>query len=159
GSYQVTATFAGNTDYAAASASAAFSIGQASATISITGASVTYDGNGHAATGTASGVESPSPADLTGGVHPSYSHHGHPSPTRAPASAGPSEASHPSDGPPASQAVSPRTDSGQAVVITVPPPAVATAPATAVTTTGATLHGTVNPEGSTATALFQYSTD
>src|SRR5262249_19162895 len=31
--------------------------------------------------------------------------------------------------------------------------------ATAVTATGATLHGTVNPEGPTASALFQYSTD
>jgi hypothetical protein len=40
-----------------------------------------------------------------------------------------------------------------------PPPAVATAAATSVATTGATLHGTVNPEGSTASARFQYSTD
>jgi hypothetical protein len=38
-------------------------------------------------------------------------------------------------------------------------PLVGTAAATAVTTTQATLNGTVNPEGSTATARFQYSTD
>src|SRR5262249_14208281 len=44
-------------------------------------------------------------------------------------------------------------------LFTVPPPAVATAAATAVGTTGATLNGTVNPEGSTTTARFQYSTD
>jgi sugar lactone lactonase YvrE len=44
-------------------------------------------------------------------------------------------------------------------LLTVPPPVVATAPATAVTTTGATLHGTVNPQGPTTTARFQYSTD
>jgi hypothetical protein len=43
--------------------------------------------------------------------------------------------------------------------LSVPPPAVATAAATAVTATQATLNGTVNPEGSPATALFQYSTD
>src|SRR5262249_47628256 len=44
-------------------------------------------------------------------------------------------------------------------LLTVPPPAVATAAATSVATTGATLNGTVNPQGSTATARFQYSTD
>jgi sugar lactone lactonase YvrE len=44
-------------------------------------------------------------------------------------------------------------------VLTVPPPTVATAPATAVGPVGATLNGTVNPEGASATALFQYSTD
>jgi hypothetical protein len=43
--------------------------------------------------------------------------------------------------------------------LSVPPPAVATVAATAVTTTQATLNGTVNPEGPPATALFQYSTD
>ncbi len=41
---------------------------------------------------------------------------------------------------------------------TVPPPTVATGAASAITATGATLNATVNPQGSTTTALFQYST-
>ncbi len=41
---------------------------------------------------------------------------------------------------------------------TLPPPTVATGAASSVTATGATLNATVNPNGSTATALFQYST-
>jgi hypothetical protein len=45
------------------------------------------------------------------------------------------------------------------VVVGNPPPAVATGAATSVTTTGATLSATVNPNGSTTTARFQYSTD
>jgi hypothetical protein len=39
------------------------------------------------------------------------------------------------------------------------PPTVATAPANSISATGATLNAAVNPEGSTATAYFQYSTD
>ena len=41
---------------------------------------------------------------------------------------------------------------------TLPPPTVATGAASSVTETGATLNATVNPKGSTTTALFQYST-
>ncbi len=41
---------------------------------------------------------------------------------------------------------------------TLPPPTVATGAASSITNAGATLNATVNPNGSTTTALFQYST-
>jgi hypothetical protein len=43
-------------------------------------------------------------------------------------------------------------------VVSIPAPTVATGAAGSVTATGATLNATVNPNGSTTTALFQYST-
>ena len=50
-------TFAGNTDYQAASGNAAITIGQATATIKVSGYSGIYDGNAHGATGSATGVQ------------------------------------------------------------------------------------------------------
>ena len=44
-------------------------IAKADAHITVTPYHVTYDGNAHTATGTATGVESPSPVDLTGLLH------------------------------------------------------------------------------------------
>jgi hypothetical protein len=55
-------TFTGNTDYKAASGSAAITITQADATISVSGYTGIYDGNAHGATGTAKGVKN---EDLT----------------------------------------------------------------------------------------------
>ena len=58
GSYDVTANFAGSTDYAAVSSNppTLFSIMQATATVNVTPYSVTYDGNAHTATATATGI-------------------------------------------------------------------------------------------------------
>ncbi|MGI8734132.1 MAG: MBG domain-containing protein, partial [Pyrinomonadaceae bacterium] len=57
GTYAVTASFAGNSNYnAAASAPVAFSITKATASVSATLASYTYDSTAHAATGSATGV-------------------------------------------------------------------------------------------------------
>jgi hypothetical protein len=50
----------------AASPIAAFTIAKADAAISVTPYDVSYDGSPHTATGTATGVESPAPADLSG---------------------------------------------------------------------------------------------
>ena len=49
-------TFAGNTDYQAASGSVAIVISQANASITVNGYSGVYDGNAHGATGSATGV-------------------------------------------------------------------------------------------------------
>ncbi len=65
GTYTVVASFAGSTDYTSASAQTTFTIAKANANITVTPYSVTYDGNAHTATGTATGVESPTPANLT----------------------------------------------------------------------------------------------
>jgi len=59
-------TFAGNTNYNADSGTVHDIIGKADAVIVVTPYNVTYDGNPHTATGTATGVESPTPADLSG---------------------------------------------------------------------------------------------
>jgi hypothetical protein len=73
GSYQVIAAFAGSTDYAAASASAAFSIGQATPTVSVSDAGGIYDGSAFPATdsvaGVVAGVDS-TPASTLEGVAP-----------------------------------------------------------------------------------------
>ena len=72
GSYEVTASFAGSTDYSSASSSTVdFSISKANATINVSGYSVAYDGNSHTATGTVAGVvgESLSGLDLSGTTH------------------------------------------------------------------------------------------
>ncbi|MFN8384345.1 MAG: sortase [Anaerolineales bacterium] len=56
GTYDATATFFGNTNYAPASNTAAITITQAAATVSATGGTFVYDGNPHAATGFAYGI-------------------------------------------------------------------------------------------------------
>ncbi len=54
-----------NGNYNEASGDATVTINKADAHISVTGYSVTYNGDPHTATGSATGVESPTPADLT----------------------------------------------------------------------------------------------
>jgi hypothetical protein len=56
GSYAVLASFEGDANHAAASATATLTIEKAAATVSATGGTVTYDGAPHAATGTVTGV-------------------------------------------------------------------------------------------------------
>ncbi len=65
GSYAVVASFAGDANYNAGSATATLTIEKAAATVSATGGTVTYDGASHAATGTATGVGSSSLGPLT----------------------------------------------------------------------------------------------
>ncbi|HWE97612.1 MAG TPA: CARDB domain-containing protein [Tepidisphaeraceae bacterium] len=65
-------SFLGSLDYNSASGTVNDNIAQASAIFSFGGASGTYDGNSHAATGSAAGVESPNPQNLTGLLHFSY---------------------------------------------------------------------------------------
>ena len=56
GSYAVLASFAGDANHDAASASATLMIAKAAATVTATGGAVTYDGEAHAASGTVTGV-------------------------------------------------------------------------------------------------------
>ena len=56
GSYAVLASFAGDANHDAASATATLVIEKAAATVTATGGTVTYDGEAHAATGTVTGV-------------------------------------------------------------------------------------------------------
>jgi YDG domain/Kelch motif/Galactose oxidase, central domain len=70
GNYLVAARFAGETNYnQKQSAAVPLIINKADAHISVTGYNVTYDANAHTATGTAAGVESPTPADLSSLLH------------------------------------------------------------------------------------------
>jgi hypothetical protein len=70
GSCTITAHQPGNGTYNAASdVDQSFIIDQADANITVTPYHVTYDGNAHTATGSASGVESPTPVDLTSLLH------------------------------------------------------------------------------------------
>jgi len=62
-------TFDGNTNYKPASGSVAIAITQANANITVNGYTGVYDGNAHGATGSAAGVESPTPANLTALLH------------------------------------------------------------------------------------------
>ena len=62
-------TFDGNGNYSAANGTVHDVIAKADAHITMTPYHVTYDGNPHSATGSATGVESPSAADLTGLLH------------------------------------------------------------------------------------------
>ncbi len=74
GTATITASQAGNSSYSAAtSVSQTFTISQAQALLSIQGVNVTYDGNAHAATGTATGVESPNGTNLTSLLNLYYS--------------------------------------------------------------------------------------
>ncbi len=72
GGYVVVGSFTTTANYAAASGKVSFAITGASPHIIVTGASAFYDGNPHAATGTATGVESPAPVNLTSLLHLSY---------------------------------------------------------------------------------------
>jgi hypothetical protein len=65
GDYTASATFSGDSDHNSSSDSKDYTIAKANAVINITPYSVTYDGGAHTAAGTAAGVESPSPADLS----------------------------------------------------------------------------------------------
>src|SRR5439155_15936485 len=88
----------------------------ASPIISISGVSVVYDHNPHPATGTASGVEQPTPTNLTSELHLFYSSDGGQSfSSSAPVSAGAYEIYYTFDGDNNYQAVSDRTDSGKTV--------------------------------------------
>jgi len=57
-------SFAGNTNYAAQSGTAAIVINKATAVVAVNGTTVTYDGNAHGATGTATGVNNETLAGL-----------------------------------------------------------------------------------------------
>ena len=56
GTYRVTASFGGNSNYSSASNTATITITQATPTVSVTGGSFTYNGSPHAASGLAYGV-------------------------------------------------------------------------------------------------------
>src|SRR5206468_2014037 len=56
GTYQVTASFAGNANYTSAANSASITISKATPTVSATWTSYTYDGSAHPASGFAYGV-------------------------------------------------------------------------------------------------------
>jgi hypothetical protein len=65
-------TFAGNSDYNAASGDATVTINKASATVVVTPYNVTYDGQAHTATGTATGIKG---EDLSAGLNLSGTTH------------------------------------------------------------------------------------
>ena len=65
GTYEVVATFAGDANYEAASATATLTIGKATPTVSATGGIFTYDGQPHAATGSATGIGGATLSPLT----------------------------------------------------------------------------------------------
>src|SRR5262249_43463148 len=74
-------------------------VGKTNANISITGVNTTYDSAGHAASGTAAGVESPTPANLTSELHLFYSSDGgNTFTTAAPVNAGTYEVYYTFDG-------------------------------------------------------------
>lgn len=66
GTYQVIASVAADVNYNGASSVAfGFTINKANALIAVTPYNVTYDSNPHTSTGTATGVETPTPSDLS----------------------------------------------------------------------------------------------
>src|SRR5207249_5000812 len=70
GTYSLAARFPGNNNYnPKQSAAVPLIINQADAVINVSGYTGVYDGNPHGATGTAVGVESPTPANLTSLLH------------------------------------------------------------------------------------------
>jgi hypothetical protein len=70
GTCSLTADQAGNTNYSAApQATQSTAAQKANAIINVTPYNVTYDGNTHTATGSAKGVEIPTPADLSSLLH------------------------------------------------------------------------------------------
>ncbi len=139
-----------------------FSITPVQAKVSITGVSVTYNGNPHPATGTASGVESPSPANLTNLLHLFYSTNGGATFTMsAPVIAGTYEIYYTFDGNTNYLAVSAKSDSGKAVVIAKTTPTItASAGPVVVIGTGvplsasATLANGVNETGTITFTLY-----
>jgi hypothetical protein len=136
----------GNYNAAGESGTLAFTIDKANAVISVTGVSTTYDGAGHAASGSASGVESPTPANLTSELHLSYSTDGGKNfSTSAPVSAGTYEVYYTFDGDTNYNAVATETDSGKAVAINPARLVIQTNAATA--QAGGSLTFTVTPSG------------
>jgi len=108
----------GGTDYTVTTNTAPGTITPAYAMFVITGVSATYDGNAHAATGTANGVESPTPANLNSELHLFYSTDGgNTFSSSAPVNAGTYEIYYTFDGDTNYQPVSTRTDSGKTVAI------------------------------------------
>ncbi len=79
GSYAVVASYAGNTNYAPASATATLVIGKATPVVTVSGGNFTYDGAAHAATGSVTGIGGASLGS------PSYTYNGS---STAPANAG-----------------------------------------------------------------------
>ena len=65
----VAASFAGDSANLASSGTASLTVGKANADIVVTPYNLTYTGTPHTATGSATGVESPTPADLTSLLH------------------------------------------------------------------------------------------
>jgi hypothetical protein len=166
GSILVRASQAGNANYQAAPyVLQTDTISQATAIIAISGVSVTYDGAAHAAIGTASGVESPNPADLTNELHLFYSADGGSTfSSNAPVNAGSYEVYFTFDGDTNYQPVSTETDSGQVVAIAkAGPTTIAAAGATVVLgtagrlTASAMLAGGANETGTLTFTLFDPS--
>ena len=107
-----------NGNFADASGNVTDTIAQANAVIAVTGYSGTYDGSAHGATATATGVESPTPADLTSELHLAYStDSGQTFSSAAPVNAGTYEVYYTFDGTGNYNAISSETDSGKAVRI------------------------------------------
>ena len=118
GTYEVSATFAGDTNHLGSNNSADFTIAQANAVIAVTGYSGTYDDNAHGATATATGVESPTPADLTSELHLAYStDSGQTFSSAAPVNAGTYQVYYTFDGDTNYNAITTETDSHQTVTI------------------------------------------
>src|SRR5207249_4683955 len=69
GTASASATWAGDANHDASSDSKSITIGKADGVISVTGYSRSYDGASHGASGSAAGVETPTPADLTSLLH------------------------------------------------------------------------------------------
>ncbi len=78
GSYAITVNSAYDPNYTITFVPGTLTINKASATIVVTPYSVIDDGNTHTATGTATGVESPNPADLSGLLNLSGTTHTNP---------------------------------------------------------------------------------
>jgi hypothetical protein len=119
GTYTDTWTFHDRTGvYEDAHGTVSDTISRVNAILSITGASVPYDGKAHPATATATGVESSSPANLTSALHLFYSTDGgNTFSSSAPVNVGTYEIYYTFDGNANYNAVSTRTDSGQAIVL------------------------------------------
>jgi CSLREA domain-containing protein len=122
GSYVVNASYAGSSNYIATAVNIPFTITQALPVIKVTGVTVPYDGHAHAATGTAMGVETPTPVNLNSLLHLSYENLANNTvSTSAPVGAGTYEVLARFDGNTNYQAIS-TFDTGAQVVITAPAP-------------------------------------
>ena len=142
GDYEASATFAGDTGHTGSSDSADFTIGQANAHFVFTGVSTTFDGAGHAASGTAMGVESPTPANLNGLLSLAYSSDGGSTfSTSAPVDAGAYEVYFTFAGNADYQSVGSETDTGKHVTVTKAPSITTTNGASPFTYTGSARIG------------------